>query len=53
MFARITSALRSFSLPSIAEVERDYLNGAVSRTDLARRMREVDDGMFRRSHFDL
>ena len=30
MFARITSALRSFQLPSLAEVERDYLNAAVS-----------------------
>jgi hypothetical protein len=53
MFARITAALGRFNLPSIAEVERDYLNAAVSRTDLARRMREVDVGKFRRSQFDL
>ncbi len=53
MLARITSALRSFNLPSIAEVERDYLNASVSRVDLERRMREVDGGMFRRSMFDM
>ncbi|MGQ0564841.1 MAG: hypothetical protein ACT4OK_07190 [Gemmobacter sp.] len=53
MFARIASALRGFRLPRIADVERDYLNAAESRTDLERRMREVDGGLFRRSHFDL
>ena len=53
MFARIASALRRFHPPSIAEVERDYLNASVSRIDLERRMREVDGGRFRRSPFDV
>jgi len=53
MFARITSALRRFQLPSIVEVERDYLNASVSMIDLERRMREVEGGMFRRSQFDM
>ncbi len=47
----IKSALRS--IPTIRDVERDYLNGAVSRYDLERRQREVDSGLFRRSGFDL
>ncbi len=40
-------------LPSIAELERDYLNASVSRFDLERRQREVDNGLFRRLSFDL
>lgn len=39
--------------PSIAELELDYLNASVSRIDLERRQREVDNGLFRRSSFDL
>ncbi len=53
MFARIAAALRSFNLPGIAEIERDYLNASVSMIDLERRMREVDRGLFRRSQFDM
>ncbi|WP_164517330.1 DUF3563 domain-containing protein [Tabrizicola piscis] len=44
-------SLRNF--PSLAELERDYLNASVSRIDLERRQREVDNGLFRRSSFDL
>ncbi|MDP3647225.1 DUF3563 family protein [Tabrizicola sp.] len=47
----IKTALRNF--PSVREIERDYLNAAVSRYDLERRQREVDNGLFRRSSFDL
>ena len=39
-------------LPSIAELERDYLNASVSRVDLERRQRDIDNGLFRRSTFD-
>ena len=53
MFALIAIALGRFNLPGIAEVERDYLNASVSRIDLERRMREVDGGLFRRSHYGL
>jgi hypothetical protein len=53
MFDRLKSAVRRFNLPSIAEVERDYLNAAVSLVDLERRQREVERGLFRRPSFDL
>lgn len=47
-------SLTSFrKLPSIAEIERDYLNASVSLTDLERRQREVERGLFRRSSFDF
>jgi Protein of unknown function (DUF3563) len=49
----IKSALSFHSFPSRREVERDYLNGAVSRYDLERRQREVEAGLFRRSSFDM
>ncbi len=41
------------NLPSLREVERDYLNAAVSHIDLERRQREIDQGLFRRSSFDM
>lgn len=51
---KLFKSLISFrNLPSRAEVERDYLNAAVSLVDLERREREVDLGLFRRSSFDL
>jgi hypothetical protein len=53
MFARFAQALRALTPPGIAEIERDYLNAAVSRIDLERRQREVERGLFRRSSFDL
>ena len=49
----ITSALSLRALPSLRDIERDYLNAAVSRIDLERRQREVDNGLFRRSSFDM
>lgn len=48
---KILKSLRN--LPSRVEVERDYLNASVSLIDLERRQREVDNGLFRRSSFDL
>jgi Protein of unknown function (DUF3563) len=52
MFTRLSNALRHLLPISIAEIERDYLNGAISHVDLERRMRDVDGGMFRRWGFD-
>jgi hypothetical protein len=39
--------LRVFRLPSIDEVERDYLNDAHDRVNLEFRQRQVDHGLFR------
>ncbi len=36
---------------SVADLERAYLNAAVSRYDLERRERDVDQGLFRRAGF--
>lgn len=36
-------------LPSIPELELDYLNQATSGQDLEMRMREIDRGRFRRA----
>ena len=49
MFDFIKSALSR--LPSVSEQERAYLNASVSRYDLERRQREIDNGLFRRSTF--
>ena len=48
---KILKSLRN--LPSLAEVERDYLNASVNLVDLERRQREIDRGLFRRSSFDF
>lgn len=53
MFNLIKSVLSHRFVPSIAELERDYLNASVSRVDLERREREIDNGLFRRSSFDF
>jgi hypothetical protein len=51
---KLFKSLISFrNLPTIAEVERDYLSASVSLTDLERRQREVERGLFRRSSFDF
>jgi hypothetical protein len=52
MFDRLKSAVARFRLPSRAELERDYLNAAVSAYDLERRQNEVERGLFRNSGFD-
>jgi hypothetical protein len=53
MLTLFKSLISHRGFPTIAELERDYLNASVSRTDLERRQREVDNGLFRRSSFDL
>ncbi len=47
------SLLSGRAFPRIADIELAYLNASVSRVDLERRQREVDNGLFRRSSFDL
>lgn len=47
IFKSLVSATRT---PSDAERERAYLNAAVSRFDLERREREIENGLFRHVH---
>jgi hypothetical protein len=53
MIKLFKSLMSHRGFPSLAELERDYLNASVSRIDLERRQREIDNGLFRRSSFDL
>ena len=47
MFDTIRTFFRGFHVPTRAELERDYLNGAANRVDLEFRQRQVDRGLFR------
>lgn len=47
MFENVRSFFRAFHIPTAAELEREYLNGAANRVDLEFRQRQVDRGMFR------
>jgi hypothetical protein len=47
MFEQVKKFVRAFHLPSVEELEREYLNGAANRVDLEFRQRQVDRGMFR------
>lgn len=42
--------IAAFRLPSVDEVEREYLNAAHDRVNLEYRQRQVDFGLFRRAH---
>jgi hypothetical protein len=53
MFNLFKSLISLRVRPLVVEIERDYLNASVSRIDLERRQREVENGLFRRSSFDL
>jgi hypothetical protein len=53
MFKLFKSLMSGGGRSLVAEVERDYLNASVSRIDLERRQREVENGLFRRSSFDF
>ena len=52
MFNLFKSLVSGNAFPRIAELERAYLNNSVSLTDLERRQREIERGLFRRSSFD-
>jgi hypothetical protein len=47
------SVLTPRLMPTIRDMERDYLNASVSLLDLERRQREIDLGLFRRRSFDM
>ncbi|PLL11640.1 DUF3563 domain-containing protein [Tabrizicola sp. TH137] len=47
MFEQVKKFVRAFHLPSVEELEREYLNGAANRVDLEFRQRQIDRGMFR------
>jgi hypothetical protein len=51
MFDRLKSAVSRFKRPTIAEMERNYLNDSISMYDLELRQREVERGLFRKSAF--
>jgi hypothetical protein len=53
MLTMFKSLISNRLFPTLGELERDYLNASVSRIDLERRQREVENGLFRRSSFDL
>ena len=53
MLNLLKSLINGSAFPRIADLERAYLNASLSRIDLERRQREVENGLFRRSSFDL
>ncbi len=50
MLKLLEPLFRAFRLPSVDEVERDYLNHAYDQTNLEYRQRQIDFGLFRRAH---
>ncbi|MGL3606570.1 DUF3563 family protein [Rhizobium sp. G187] len=48
MFTPIRRFARALRVPSVAEREMMYLNGARDMVDLEYRQREIDRGLFRR-----
>lgn len=48
MFAPIRKIARALRVPTVAEREMNYLNGARDLVDLEYRQREIDRGAFRR-----
>lgn len=48
MFTPIRKIARALRVPTAAEREMNYLNGARDLVDLEYRQREIDRGMFRR-----
>ena len=51
MFGLIKSLIARHSAPTVAERELTYLHASVSRADLERRQREIDQGLFRLKSF--
>ncbi len=47
MLKLLQPLIRAFHLPTIDEVEQDYLNSARDQTNLEYRQRQVDLGLFR------
>lgn len=53
MLNRVKSFLTGLVPPSVEARERAYLDESVSRTDLERRERMVEQGMFRNRSFGM
>lgn len=53
MLNRVKSFLTILLPPTVEDRERAYLNESVSRIDLERRERAVDQGMFRHRAFGM
>ena len=50
MVSSLKSLFASLRVPSRSQLERAYLEGAVSRIDLERREREIEQGLFARNY---
>ncbi|MDF1631875.1 DUF3563 family protein [Mycoplana sp. MJR14] len=48
MLKQIRNFTRALRVPSAAERETAYLNGAIDRIDLEYRQRQIDRGLFRK-----
>lgn len=48
MVSSLKSLIAALRVPSRSQLERAYLEGAVSRIDLERREREIEQGLFAR-----
>ncbi|WP_237154039.1 DUF3563 domain-containing protein [Oryzibacter oryziterrae] len=53
MFATLKRTAKMFHIPTAAEREQAYVNGATDRFDLEAREREVGQGRFQRRGFAL
>ncbi|MBL4929928.1 DUF3563 family protein [Fuscibacter oryzae] len=53
MLNRVKSFLNTLLPPTVEDRERAYLNESVSRTDLERRERMIEQGMFRHRAFGM
>ncbi len=51
MFNLFKSLVSGSVFPRTADLERAYLDASVSRIDLERRQRDIDQGLFRKSGF--
>ncbi|OJU99965.1 DUF3563 family protein [Shinella sp. PSBB067] len=50
MLKQIRNFTRALRIPTAADRELAYLNGAVDRIDLEYRQRQIDRGLFRKSY---
>lgn len=49
MLTVVSKLIRALHIPTVADLERDYLNAAANAYDLETRQREIDNGRFRRA----
>ena len=53
MLNRVKSFLANIVPPTVEDRERAYLNESISRTDLERRERAIEQGLFRHRAFGM